>query len=115
MGKIFPEAYEPFLNYIPVEERSDLLSAYHKRIFDTNPDVHLPAARVFMRYDMICSTHFPNAEAVEKVVENDRLILSMTRAFLHYSKNNFLYLKPNQILSRMEKIAHLPAIIIHGR
>lgn len=114
IGKIFPEAYEPFFNFIPEEERHDLLSAYHRRIFAPNPSVHLPAARTFMRFITICSTHLPNPMGVEKVVQNDRLILSMTRAFLHYSKHRF-FLEPNQILSRMEKIAHLPAIIIHGR
>jgi proline iminopeptidase len=41
-------------------------------------------------------------------------VLSVTKAFLHYSKNGF-FIKPNQILSRMAKIAHLPAIIVQGR
>lgn len=114
MGKIFPEAYVPFFDYIPEEERGDLLSAYHRRIFDPDPNVHLPAARVFMRYDSICSTHLPASSAVEEVVKNDRLILSMTRAFLHFAKNDF-FIEPNQILSCMHMIEHLPAIIVHGR
>lgn len=114
MGKIFPEAHEPYLNFIPEEERDDLLSAYYRRIFDPNPDIHMTAARVFMRFDTICSTHLPNPVALENVIQNDRLILSMTRAFFHYSKHGF-FIEPNQILSRMKRIAHLPAIIIHGR
>ncbi len=114
MGKIFPEAYKPFLNYIPEEERSDLLSAYYRRIMDPNPDVHMEAARVFMEFDAVSSTHAPNPEEVKKVIQNDRFSLSITRPFLHYSVNRF-FLEPNQILSRMDKIAHLPAIIINGR
>jgi proline iminopeptidase len=114
MGKIFPEAYESYLNFIPAEERNDLLSAYYRRIFDLNPDIHMPAARTFMRFDIICSTHLPNPVTLEKVVQNDKLILSMTRAFFHYSKHGF-FIEPNQILTQMKKITHLPAIIIHGR
>jgi proline iminopeptidase len=114
MGKIFPEAYELFLNYIPEEERSDLLSAYYLRIMDPNPEIHMGAARAFAQFDMICSTHLPNTEVVDKMLQNDKFILSMTKAFLHYSMNQF-FLEPNQILSRMHKIAHLPAIIINGR
>lgn len=114
MGKIFPEAYEPFFHYIPEEERNDLLSAYYSRIFDPNPDVHMPAARTFIRFNMTGSTHLPNSTAVEQIVQNDKLILSMTRAFLYYAKHRF-FIEPNQILSRMQSIAHLPAIIIHGR
>jgi len=114
MGKVFPEAYESFLNYIPEEERHDLLSAYYKRIMDPNPEIHLAAARALMRFDTICSTHLPNLEALEKTLEDDRLIFSMTKAFLHYSIHRF-FLEPNQILSHMHTMAHLPAVIIHGR
>ncbi|MDB6080869.1 MAG: Proline iminopeptidase [Chlamydiia bacterium] len=114
MGKVFPEAYEPFLSYIPEEERNDLLSAYYNRIIDPNPQVHMEAARTFIRFDMICSTHLPSPEALEKILQNDKLVLSMTKAFLYYSIHRF-FLKPNQVLSQMHKITDLPAIIIHGR
>jgi proline iminopeptidase len=114
MGKIFPEAYEPVINHIPEEERHDLLSAYHHRVFDPDPAVHLPAARIFMRFDFICSTHLPYPAYVEKMMQNDKLVLSVAKAFFQYAKNNF-FLEPNQLLSRMEKITHLPAIIVNGR
>jgi proline iminopeptidase len=114
MGKIFPEAYASFLNYIPQEERNDLLSAYYRRIFDPNPDIQLQAARAFMHFDAVCSTHLPDPQGVERLIHNDRLILSMTKAAFYYVMNRF-FLEPNQILSRMHKVAHLPAIIIHGR
>lgn len=114
MGKTFPEAYEPFLTYIPEEERDDLLSAYAHRVFDPNPEVHMPAARCFMRFDTICSTHLPQPEAVEKVMANDAYVLSTARAFLHYARHNF-FIEPNQILSNMGAIKNLPAMIVHGR
>lgn len=114
MGKIFPEAYEPVINHIPEEERHDLLSAYYRRVCDLDPDVHLLAARIFMRFDFICSTHLPNSANLEKMMQNDKHVLSVAKAFFHYAKNGF-FLEPNQILSRIERIAHLPAIIINGR
>ena len=114
MGKIFPEAYAPFLDYIPPEERKDLFSAYCSRILDPNPDIHLPACRKFMEFDAIASTQHPNPEAVKKTIQNDQLILSITKLFFYYSKHRF-FLKPNQILSQMSKIAHLPAVIVQGR
>lgn len=114
MGKVFPESYEPFLHYIPKEEHHDLLSAYYRRIMDDRPEVHMEAARTFVRFDITCSTHHPNIEALEKVLRNDPLVYGMTKAFLHYSMNGF-FLEPNQVLSNMQKIGHLPAILIHGR
>lgn len=114
MGKIFPEAYAPFFHHIPKEERGDLLSAYYKRVMDPDPAVHLPAAKVFMKFDAICSTHLPNKESVEKFISNDALTLSIVRAFIYYSFHHF-FLEPNQILNHMQRITHLPAIIVHGR
>lgn len=114
MGRVFPEAYESFVFHIPLEEREDLVSAYYKRVMDPNPEVHLPAARAFMRYDSICSSHLPDENTVEKVISNDHLTLSVARAFIYYSYHHF-FLEPNQILSNMEKIAHIPSIIVQGR
>jgi len=114
MGKIFPEAYAPVINHIPEEERGDLLSAYHRRIFDPDPEVHLSAARIFLKFDAICSTHHPNPAFVEAMMQNDKLVLGVGKAFCHYAKNGF-FLEPNQILSRMPRITHLPAIIVQGR
>lgn len=114
MGKVFPEAYDPFFHYIPEEERHDLLSAYHERIMDPDPAIHLDAARVFMRFDLMCSMHLPQLAEYEKLLQNDRFILGTTRAFLHYSVHRF-FLEPNELLSHMHKIAHLPALIVHGR
>jgi proline iminopeptidase len=114
MGKVFPEAYEPFVNYIPPEERQDLLSAYYRRIVHPDPEVNRKAALAFMRFDMSCSAHASQPEALEEVLRNDKLVLGVTKAFLHYSMNRF-FLEPNQILSHMHTIQHIPAIIIHGR
>ncbi len=114
MGKVFPEAYQPVVDLIPDEERNDLFSAYYRRIFEEGLDVQLHAARTFMRYDMACATHLPNPAAVEKVIQDDRLVLSITKAFFHYAKHDF-FIEPNQILLRMQRISHLPAIIVHGR
>ncbi len=114
MGKIFPEAYEPFLNYIPIEERQDLLSAYYRRIVNPDSKIHIEAARTFMRFDATCSTHTPHPEKVEKLLQNEKLIFSMTKAFLYYSTHRF-FLEPNQILSNMDVIKRIPAIIVHGR
>lgn len=114
MGKAFPESYELVVNHIPEEERHDLLEAYSRRVFDPNPEVQLAAARTFMKFDFVASTHLPNPTLIEKMMQNDKLLLSVMKMFCHYAKNDF-FLETNQILSRMQRIAHLPAILINGR
>lgn len=114
MGKVFPEAYQEFIDYLPVEERGDVLSAYYKRVMDPNPAVHMPAARAFMVFDAICATHLPSEENIQEVLTNDTLTLGIGRAFLYYAAHRF-FLEHDQILQNMHKISHLPAIIVHGR
>ena len=114
MGKIFPDAYDAFVNHLPKEEQSDILTAYYTRLMHEDPKIHMPAAQAFMKYDIICSTHLPNNETLEKMMSNGALILGVARAYFYYSYHRF-FLAPNQILSEMEKIEHLPAIIVQGR
>lgn len=114
MGKIFPEAYQSVVDHVPKEERDDLLLAYHRRVFDSDPEVQLSAAQAFVKFDAICATQLPNPKFVEAMLQNDKLVLGVMRAFCHYAKNGF-FLEANQLLSNMGKIAHLPAIIVQGR
>lgn len=114
MGKIFPDAYESVVNFIPEEERHDLFSAYHARICHPDPSIHMPAARAFMRFDITCLNHLPNPSFVEKTMNNEKFVFSTAKAFFHYSKHEY-FLQPNQILSQVHCISHLPAIIVQGR
>jgi proline iminopeptidase len=64
----FPENWRRFVSSIPEEERGDLLAAYHRRLMDPAPAVHLPAAVACLRhvpgyimqgrYDMICPPRY---------------------------------------------------------
>lgn len=71
----------------------------YQKLMDPDPAVHLPMAQELMHY--------------QKITADDRLALSHTRALVHYIIHN-CFLEPNQVLSHMDQIAHLPAIIIHG-
>lgn len=101
--------YRELIAEIPEEERSDLLTALYQRVLDTDPAVHLKTARFLMRHYLIVMS--PTLDL--KIAEDDRLALSLMRAAAHYARNNF-FLEPGQPLAQMEKIAHLPAILIHG-
>ena len=53
---LFPEAWGAFASHIPEAERADLLTAYHRRLTDPDPAVHMPAARAWSIYEGSCST-----------------------------------------------------------
>lgn len=114
MRNTFPEAFDEMLEEIPLEERSDLIKAFHKRVMDPDPQTHLSAAKSFMKFDTICATLLPStSKELEIELEGDA-VLSVGRAFIHYAANNFFF-TDNQLLDDIHKIAHLPMIIVHGR
>lgn len=114
MGEMSPRAYENFLKHIPETEHLDLFSAYYQRIMDPNPDIYMPAARAFIAFDAHCVNFQSNALTVAKALKNDESVYSVSKHFFYYSMHKF-FLKPNQILSDMDKIKQIPAIIIHGK
>ena len=59
----FPEAWETFADFVPPQERRDLLAAYG-RIFDGVDEARkLEAIRIWAQYESSCSVLVPNAEA----------------------------------------------------
>jgi proline iminopeptidase len=115
MKTTYPEAWDDMVEIIPEDERHDLITAFHKRIMDPDPVIHLEVARAFMRFDTICASLLPNRENIETKVNTDMIsTLGVGRAFIHYAANAF-FVEENQLLNDLSKIAHLPAIIVQGR
>lgn len=113
MRQIFPEAWNQFNNYIPADERGDLLEAYWKRLTHADPAVHMPAARVWSMYEGACSTLMPSPELVSASGE-DNHALGLARIEAHYFRNNALD-PEDRLLRDVRKIRHIPAVIVQGR
>jgi len=114
MGKIFPDVWQDLNDYIPIEEQHDLINAYYRRVMSPDLDVAIPAARAFIKYDLTCSFLNLSAKKLKQSMSDDRLILGLTRIYMHYCVNHF-FLKENQLIDNINRINHLPLIIVHGR
>jgi proline iminopeptidase len=112
MGRIFPEAYQTFLNHIPTEERFDILAAYARRLFSNNLSEALAAAKSWANYESSCSTLLPNE--LPNVMDNGEGLLAIAKIEAHYFLNR-LFLKDGQLLDNLNRITHLPAVIVQGR
>jgi len=110
---IFPEAWRAFASYIPERERGDLLRAYHRRLVDPDPAVHMPAARTWSVYEGSCSTLLPNPSLVADFA-SDRVALGLARIEAHYFMND-IFLPENFLLENARRLAKLPAVIVQGR
>ena len=108
-----PEAHAAFAAPIPETERGDLLRAYEKRLFCDDPAIYLPAAHTWGRYEGNCLFLRPDLQAVEEF-GSDTVSLGVGRLEAHYMLNNG-FLEHDQLLRNIDRIRHLPAVIIQGR
>jgi len=113
MQAVFPEAWREFSGFLPEDERGDLLAGYYRRLIDPDPRVHLPAARAWSVYEGACSTLLPNPETVAAFGE-DRLALGLARIEAHYFTWH-LFSPERDLVARIGRISHLPAVIVQGR
>jgi proline iminopeptidase len=110
---VFPEPWREFAEFIPAGERGDLLGAYHRRLVDPDPAVHLPAARRWSVYEGSCSTLVPNPALVADFA-SDRVALGLARIEAHYFVNR-LFLPEGFLLANVGGVRHIPAVIVQGR
>ena len=113
LAGIFPDVHAAFAGFLPEAERGDLLGSYLARLTDPSPAVHMPAARAWSVYEGSCSTLLPSPDTVASFAQ-DRTALGLARIEAHYFANG-LFLPPEGLLGRMDRIGHIPAEIVQGR
>ncbi len=113
LQRVFPDAHAAFANFLPPEERHDLLEGYFRRLTDPDPQVQAAAARAWSLYEGSCSTLLPSMEAVNTFAQ-DRTAIGLARIEAHYFRNG-LFLPPGGLLAHMEKLREIPCEIVQGR
>ncbi len=113
LAAVFPDAHAAFVEFLPPEERRDVLASYLRRLTDPDPAVHMPAARAWSVYEGSCSTLLPSPDNVASFAQ-DRTALGLARIEAHYFAND-LFLPEGGLLAGMRHIAHIPAEIVQGR
>lgn len=112
-SEVFPDYWNDFLAPIDVAERGDLLVAYHRRLTGDDELQRARAARAWSLWEARCATLQPNRHVVERL-GSSHVALAMARIEAHYFMNQ-CFLAENEILDNVGKIAHIPAVAVHGR
>ncbi len=113
LAAVFPDAHAAFVEFLPPQERGDVLGSYLRRLTDPDPAVHMPAARAWSVYEGSCSTLLPSPDTVASFAQ-DRTALGLARIEAYYFAND-LFLPEGGLLAGMQRIAHVPAEIVQGR
>ncbi len=113
MRNVFPEAWRDFSEFLPSSERGDLLTAYHRRLIDPTPAIHLPAARAWSTFEGSCSTLLPSPETIASFGE-DHKALGLARIEAHYFINGS-FLRDGQLLEEVARLRAIPTTIVQGR
>jgi proline iminopeptidase len=111
---LFPDAWESYLEPIPLEERGDLLRAFHKRLTDPDPAVQLRAAKAWSVWEGRTSMLFPNAELIART-SGDTFAIAFARIECHYFANRGFLRSDTQLLDEVGKLRQIPAVIVQGR
>ncbi|MBL8860498.1 MAG: prolyl aminopeptidase [Planctomycetes bacterium] len=111
---LFPEAWQHYLAAIPPAERGDLVRAYAQRLFSDDPAVNLPAAKAWSIWEGSTSKLLPDTEFAAKFGA-DATTLAFARIECHYFVNQGFFDVDGQLLRDVERIRHLPCVIVQGR
>ncbi|AFY76530.1 proline iminopeptidase [Pleurocapsa sp. PCC 7327] len=113
-SNIFPDAWEEYLKPIPPEERGDLISAYYKRLTSEDKEIRLQAARAWSIWEASTSKLFQSEDLIQKFGEN-QFADAFARIECHYFVNGGFFKSENQLLENIDRIRHIPAVIVQGR
>jgi proline iminopeptidase len=111
---IYPDAWEHYLAPIPLAERGDLVSAYHRRLTSENPEVRRDAARAWSIWEGATSKLLQSGDMISRY-GGDSFAEAFARIECHYFVNGGFFRSPNQLLEDIGKIRHIPGVIVQGR
>jgi proline iminopeptidase len=111
---LFPDAWEGFLAPIPVEERGDLVRAYHRRLTDPDPAVRLPAAKAWSQWEARTSYLQANQSAVAHFDDDDAANV-FARIECHYFVHDCWLAGERALLNHVGRLRGIPCVIVQGR
>lgn len=111
---IFPDAWEEYVKPIPEAERNDFIGAYYKRL--TSPDLatRLEAARAWSVWEASTSKLLQDPGLMQRFGQSN-FADAFARIECHYFVNKGFFEPENQLLQNVDRIRHIPGVIIQGR
>jgi len=111
---IFPDAWKDYLAPIAPAERGDMIAAYYKRLTGDDEEEKLRAAKAWSVWEGATVSLYPSDDRIQSF-SNDSFAKAFARIECHYFVNGGFFDHDDQILRNINKVRHIPAVIVQGR
>jgi len=110
---LFPDLWEDYLSVIPVDERDDLVAAYHRRLTGPDQAQRLRAAKAWSKWEDSTITMMPSARHQQSHAA-DQAALAFACIENHYFINAG-FMEEGQLIRDAHKLKGIPGVIVQGR
>ena len=112
-SEIMAEQWDDFSGLIPKGERGDLVQAYYDRLTSDDEATRLSAAREWSLWEGNVATLLPDEELLGTFADPAKAV-PFARICAKFFLDDF-YLEEAQLLRDVDRIRHIPGIIVQGR
>lgn len=113
VARLFPEAYEAFLEGLNADERIDPVMAYQQRLTGHDPDARHAAALAWHAWEHAIVSHSLQTDGKANQPDADVLAVRATIA-CHYARHDY-FLGDDGVLADINRLSKVPGVIVHGR
>jgi len=113
-ANLFPDEWQKFVQPIPQQERDNLISAYYRRLTSDDQTTRLEAARAWSVWEGSTINLLRRPEQVKHFASPEFAVV-FARIECHYFVNKGFFQSDGWLIANVDKIRHLPTVIIQGR
>ena len=111
-GRFWPDTWQRFTDLIPADERSDMIGAYHRRLFSGDPRIETTYAKAWSSWENALASVHSSGQGSDSPAEYAR---AFARLENHYFINAGFLEHDGWILANIDRLADVPGTIVQGR
>jgi proline iminopeptidase len=113
-ARLYPDAWQDFLAPIAVEDRGDLITAFHKQLTTGDEETRIAAALAWSIWEGSICQLVSKKETLARYA-GDHFAIAFSSIECHYFINKCFFPTDNFLLENMQAIENVPGYIVHGR
>ncbi len=111
---IYPDAFEAYQSVIPLEERGNMVAAFHRRLIGDDKAEQLKAAKAWSMWEGSTLAFKQDAARIQ-AFGTDHYAIAFARIECHYFINGGFLERDDQLLVNAFRLHAIPGVIVHGR